>query len=55
MVAHYQTKVMLPRKTVVTVLTTLLLMQENHEKYKMQRTLTPGSNGSKILMEIGII
>ena len=51
----YQTKAMLLRKTVVTALTTFLLMQENHKKYKIQVTSTPGSSGSKILMEIGII
>ena len=55
MVAFYQTKAMLLRKTVVTALTTFLLMQENHKKYKIQVTSTPGSSGSKILMEIGII
>lgn len=55
MEAFYQTKAMLLRKTVVTALTTFLLMQENHKKYKIQLTSTPGSSGSKILMEIGII
>lgn len=55
MVPFYQTKAMLLRKTVVTALTTFLLMQENHKKYKIQPTSTPGSSGSKILMEIGII
>ena len=55
MVPFYQTKAMLLRKTVVTALTTFLLMQENHKKYKIQLTSTPGSSGSKILMEIGII
>lgn len=55
MVAFHQTKAMLLRKTVVTALTTFLLMRENHKKYKIQFTSTPGSNGSKILMEIGII
>ena len=55
MVAFYQTKAMLLRKTVVTALTTFLLMHENHKKYKIQLTSTPGSSGSKILMEIGII
>lgn len=55
MVAFHQTKPMLLRKTVVTALTTFLLMQENHKKYKIQLTSTPGSSGSKILMEIGII
>lgn len=55
MMAFYQTKAMLLRKTVVTALTTFLLMQENHKNYKIQLTSTPGSSGSKILMEIGII